>query len=296
MAQDVTTRERGDDAPPKSLTAVCDIPPATGKPCASPVAMFAAPELLLRVDVIAMLLRKAASDRNRFAVSQHEAGERYRDEGRDVGCMNFRDRDLGHGEYGSSNNDKHRRSAGKQPCKKDQGCDCRSPKTSVGICVSWSDQTTWPMRSNGEADVAAGNADDADHQRNCRREGQGPRKIAVGHGHDAGGNHERHCRCRSDRQLAARSKYRVGNSRHEIAIEAGDRRKLRQRRVGEGLRNDEGASDSPAIRSRRTLCRVCARIQWDAGNQAKPVSRVFSLMPPAPLTHVYWPRPIFLIC
>ena len=70
-----------------------------------------------------MLLRKAASDRNRFAVSQHEAGERYRDEGRDVGCMNFRDRDLGHGEYGSSNNDKHRRSAGKQPCKKDQGCE-----------------------------------------------------------------------------------------------------------------------------------------------------------------------------
>lgn len=143
----------------------------------------------------------------------------------------------------------------------------KAAKTSVGICVSWSDQTTWPMRSNGEADVAAGNADDGDHQRNCRREGQGPRKIAVGHGHDAGGNHERHCRCRSDRQLAARSKYRVGNSRHEIAIEAGDRRKLRQRRVGEGLRNDEGRKRQPGD---QVEAHALPRVRADPVGRRKP--------------------------
>jgi len=43
MAAEVTTSASGDEAPPMSLTAVCDMPPATGKPCARPVAILAAP-------------------------------------------------------------------------------------------------------------------------------------------------------------------------------------------------------------------------------------------------------------
>jgi hypothetical protein len=42
-APEVTTSDSGDLAPPMSLTAVCDMPPETGKPCTSEVAMLAAP-------------------------------------------------------------------------------------------------------------------------------------------------------------------------------------------------------------------------------------------------------------
>ncbi len=119
----------------------------------------------------------------------------------------------------------------------------------------------------GEAHIAAGNADDANHQRDRRRQGQGPRKIAVCHHHDAGGDYERHCRRRSDCQLAARSKYRVGNSSNEIAIEAGDRRELRQGRVGEGLRDDEGRERQPGD---QVETHALPRVRADPAKRRRP--------------------------
>src|SRR3981081_175149 len=67
MATEVTIRAAGDDAPTMSLTAVCDIPPATGNPvrhAGRNVGGTERGELLLGVDVVAVFLRKASGDRD----------------------------------------------------------------------------------------------------------------------------------------------------------------------------------------------------------------------------------------
>ena len=95
------------------------------------------------------------------------------------------------------------------------------------------------IRGIGQADRAAGDADDTNRQSQCRGERNVARGVAAAKRRDARCDHDGQCRCRSDGELPAGAENRVGNAGHEIAIEAGDRRQLGEGGVSQRFRNDE---------------------------------------------------------
>ncbi len=59
------------------------------------------------------------------------------------------------------------------------------------------------------------------------------RRVAVRHGADGGGDHERDCRCRLDGEVPGRSEQRVAEAAEDVSIDADLRGKAGQRSVGE---------------------------------------------------------------
>ena len=102
------------------------------------------------------------------------------------------------------------------------------------------DRVRQEVRHVRQAEIPPPDSDQSNQQRDARAERNDPGRIAAAQRGDAGGDRDCQGRCRADRELSAGAEQGVGDPRHQVAVEARDRRKIRERGVGKRLGDGKG--------------------------------------------------------